>query len=39
MEMSWPSLFTSLRVLDEVTFLRLLELSYFREAEKYSEMA
>lgn len=28
-----------LSVLDEVTFLPLLELSYFREAEKYGEIA
>ena len=33
------SLFTILSVLDEVTFLPLLELSYFREAEKYGEIA
>jgi hypothetical protein len=28
-----------LSVLDEVTFLPLLELSYFREAEKYGKIA
>ena len=33
------SLFTILSVLDEVTFLPLLEVSYFREAEKYGEIA